>query len=66
MKLGQIVRRFLMPSLLVTVICALRYRCFVSPRAEVELSPLLKIGRSVFNSGYRKASRSATVIFTRR
>ncbi|MHC4268251.1 MAG: acyltransferase [Planctomycetota bacterium] len=45
MKLKKIVRRFLVPSFLVTIIYYLRFRCVVSPKAEVELSPLLTVGR---------------------
>jgi acetyltransferase-like isoleucine patch superfamily enzyme len=41
---GALLRRFLVPAPLVTAICWLRFRAFVSPRAEVELSPLLRLG----------------------
>ena len=38
MKLLILVRRFMVPSLVVTAICLVRYRSFVSPRAEAGLS----------------------------
>lgn len=53
MNLRKIAQRFV-PSLIVTVIYWLKYRCAVSPRAEVELSPRLKIGRGSRISSYSK------------
>ena len=47
-----------MPSFLVTIVYALKYRCMVSPRAEVELSPLLKIGRGTQISSFCKIKAS--------
>lgn len=44
MNLRKVVQRFLLPSSVVTGIYWLKFRCLVSPRAEVELSPLLTIG----------------------
>lgn len=44
MEAGKLIRRFLVPSFVVTLIYLFRYRCKVSPRAEVELSPRLTIG----------------------
>ena len=54
MQFGQIVRRFLMPQLAITVIIWFRSRAFVSPRAEVELSPQLHIGRKTRVSSFTK------------
>lgn len=45
MQVRKILQRFLVPSFVVTIICLVRYRCKVSPRAEVELSSRLRIGR---------------------
>jgi acetyltransferase-like isoleucine patch superfamily enzyme len=45
MKLGVALRRFLMPAPVVSLVCFARFRARVSPRAEVELSPGLKLGR---------------------
>src|SRR5690606_36942326 len=44
MDARTIARRFLLPSFVVTLVCLFRFRCKVSPRAEVELSPRLRIG----------------------
>lgn len=58
MKLLTLVRRFLVPSFVVTAICLVRYRSFVSPRAEVELSPWLRIGKSSQVSAFSKIKAS--------
>lgn len=44
MNLRKVIQRFLVPSSVVTLIYLWKYRCKVSPRAEVELSKRLKIG----------------------
>lgn len=44
MEIGKIVRRFLVPRWLVTLFYFAKFRCLVSPRAEVEFSHLLTIG----------------------
>jgi acetyltransferase-like isoleucine patch superfamily enzyme len=54
MKLKKIAQRFLVPSFVITIIYALKYKCMVSPRAEVELSPLLEIGRGTQISSFTK------------
>lgn len=58
MKLGQVARRFLVPSFVVTAIYLVRSRCMVSPRAEVEFSPLLTIGRGSEVSSFAKLKAS--------
>jgi len=51
MKLSKILRRFLMPSIVVTAYGWLKFKCKISPKAEVELNENLKLGRgSVFSS----------------
>lgn len=45
MEARKVVQRFLVPSFVVTVYYLLRYGCKISPRAEVELSPRLRIGK---------------------
>lgn len=45
MKLAKILNRFLIPSFVVTGIYLLKYKCKVSPRAEVDLSTFLVIGK---------------------
>jgi acetyltransferase-like isoleucine patch superfamily enzyme len=44
MNAGSFARRFLVPRWGVSLYYFLKYRCRVSARAEVELSPFLKIG----------------------
>ena len=52
-------RRFLVPPILVTLICWVRYRCKISPRAEVELSPRLNIGRGAVISSFVKVKATS-------
>lgn len=54
MKLGQFARRFLVPSFLRTLIFAVRDGALVSPRAEVDLSGTLKLGRKVEIGSFAK------------
>ena len=58
MKLSEIVRRFFTPSPAVTLLAYLRHKAFVSMRAEVELSNLLKLGRKVRISSFTKVKAS--------
>lgn len=44
MEARKTIQRFLVPGLVVTLVYLFRFHCKVSPRAEVELSPRLKIG----------------------
>lgn len=52
--MSRIIRRFLMPSIGVTLITYFRTKAFVSPRAEVELSPRVKIGHKTLVSSFTK------------
>jgi len=54
MNIGKIIRRFLVPAPLVTLNYLLKYGCKISPKAEVELSPLLKIGKKSQISSFTK------------
>jgi len=54
MKLKKVIQRFLVPSFVITIIYAIKYKCMVSPRAEVELSPLLKIGKGTQIGSFTK------------
>lgn len=47
-------RRFLIPRSLVSLLCLLRFRALVSPRAEVELAPGLELGRGVRIGSFTK------------
>ena len=62
MKPSLIVRRFLIPSIFISVIAFVRYRALVSPRAEVEISPLLKMGRKVEVSSFTKIKATSGVL----
>jgi acetyltransferase-like isoleucine patch superfamily enzyme len=54
MKLGIVIRRFLVPGFVTTLRAYLKYGCMVSPKAEVEITPLLKIGRKSIVSSFTK------------
>ena len=54
MNARKVAQRFLVPSFVVTLIYMLRYRCKVSPRAEVELSARLRIGAGTRISSFAK------------
>ena len=58
MKLGTAIKRFLVPGIVVTAICWVKYRCMVSPRAEVELSDNLQIGRKTEVGSFVKIKAS--------
>lgn len=54
----KVLQRFLLPGLIVSLIYALRFAALVSPRAEVELSPLLKIGKGTKIGSFCKIKAS--------
>lgn len=54
MEAGKYLRRFLIPSTVVTLIAWFRYKALISPRAEVELSSLLYIGSGTKVSSFSK------------
>ncbi|HEX9941394.1 MAG TPA: acyltransferase [Thermoanaerobaculia bacterium] len=54
MRLGTALRRVLTPGFVVTVHAYFRYGCFVSPRAEVEITPNLRIGRKSVIGSFTK------------
>jgi acetyltransferase-like isoleucine patch superfamily enzyme len=54
MRIGTVLRRFLVPGFVVTLHAWLKFRCQVSPRAEVEITPLLKIGRGSVVGSFTK------------
>jgi acetyltransferase-like isoleucine patch superfamily enzyme len=54
MKTGVLVRRFLTPGFVVTIRAYLRYGCLVSPKAEVEITPHLHIGRGAVIGSFTK------------
>jgi acetyltransferase-like isoleucine patch superfamily enzyme len=58
MRPAKLVKRFLLPSFVISIIYAFRFRAMVSPRAEVELSPLLKLGKGTRISSFSKVKAS--------
>lgn len=55
----DLVRRFLVPRPLVTLVAWARWRAFVSPRAEVELTPHLALGRGTAIGSFSKLKATA-------
>lgn len=53
-RVGILIRRFLVPSLFVSLYAYLRSRVSISPRAEVELSPNLRLGRGTTVGSFTK------------
>lgn len=54
MKILPTLRRFLIPRLLVAIRGYLKYGCLISPRAEVEITPHLSIGRGSIVGSFTK------------
>ena len=58
MKLSVLIRRFLVPAPVVSVLCYTRFKARVSPRAEVELSPNLTLGEGTQIASFCKVKAS--------
>lgn len=58
MKLSVLLRRFFVPGWMVTLLCLLRNRSKISPRAEVELSSNLQLGRECVVGSFTKIKTS--------
>jgi acetyltransferase-like isoleucine patch superfamily enzyme len=58
MKTSDILRRFLLPSSVVSLFGYAKFRCKISPRAEVELSPHVVLGRGTQISSFVKIKAS--------
>ena len=54
MKTIDIIRRFMVPSFVVTLVYLVKFRCKVSPRAEVDLNSFMKIGHGTRISSFVK------------
>lgn len=54
MKLGVLLRRFLVPSPVVTIVYLIRFRCKVSLRAEVDLCREIRLGRGTEIGSFAK------------
>lgn len=63
-SIGRLVRRFLLPAPLVSLIGFLRFRARVSWRAEVELTPNLQLGRGTTISSFTKIKTADGVVRT--
>lgn len=58
MDAAKILRRFALPGVGATLLFYIRYKAFVSPRAEVDFSPRLHIGRKTMISSFTKIKAS--------
>src|SRR5436309_4881928 len=58
MRTATVLRRFLVPRAWITLRAYLRFRCFVSPRSEVELTPHLAIGEGSCIGSFTKVKSS--------
>ena len=58
MRLGTAIRRFGVPGFAVTLFYLIRDRAFISPRAEVDASPLFSIGRKTQVGSFVKIKAS--------
>jgi acetyltransferase-like isoleucine patch superfamily enzyme len=59
MSLGKLARRFFVPSSLVSLYYFIKFGCKISLRAEVELSPWLKIGKNTRIGSFTKIKASS-------
>lgn len=59
MKLYSMLTRMTLPGFAVSLLYLLKHRCYISPKAEVDLTPLIHIGRGTKVSSFTqiKASR---------
>jgi len=58
MRPGALIRRFLIPGFVVTLRAYFKYGCLVSPKAEVEITPHLRIGRRAVVGSFTKIKAS--------
>jgi acetyltransferase-like isoleucine patch superfamily enzyme len=58
MRAAKLAQRFLLPGFVISLVYGLRFRALVSPRAEVELSPLVKLGKGTQISSFTKVKAS--------
>lgn len=62
MKPVSVISRFLVPGIAITLYCFFKFRCFVSPRSEVELGPNLVIGKNSRISSFTKIKSSGELL----
>ena len=58
MRAAKLAQRFLLPGFVISIVYAVRFGAMVSPRAEVELSPLLELGKGTQISSFTKIKAS--------
>ncbi len=58
MKIIRLLKRFLIPGVFVSLVYFIKYRCIISPRAEVETSPYLVVGKKTMISSFCKIKTS--------
>lgn len=58
MKITTIVSRFLLPRMIITLYYYFKFRCIVSPKAEVDLSKNIQIGKKSRVSSFVKIKAS--------
>lgn len=58
MKTATIIRRFFIPAHFVSLYYLAKYKCLISPKAEVEFSSLLTIGKNTRISSFTKIKAS--------
>jgi acetyltransferase-like isoleucine patch superfamily enzyme len=57
-KIGKIIRRFLLPSAFISLYYYCKFRCYISIKAEVELSSNVGIGRRTYVGSFVKIKAS--------
>lgn len=62
MKLGVVMRRFLVPGWFITLVCLWKFHSEVSPKAEVELSPGLRLGQGVVVGSFTKIKTDGGIL----
>ena len=53
-RMLKMLRRVMMPSIVVTAYCLIKYKCKISPKADVDLNSNLKIGKGSVVSSFVK------------
>ena len=66
MKIGKLIRRFLIPGFVNQVRCLVRFRALVSQRAEVEVTPTMDLGRGTVISSFTKVKSAGPMRTGRR
>jgi len=62
MNPGKLFRRFFIPANFITAYYYVKYRCFISPKAEVEFTRNLKIGSKAVVASFTKIKASDGIL----